>query len=260
MPGSEVDELDNTADVETPERIRFRYHVAGPVRRGLAYLLDLVIRGLILMVTAMLGFAGGLGQVRASGGLWLLMAFAIEWGYGVVFEGFWNGQTPGKRALGLRVVKDGGYPVGFIDALLRNLLRTADFLPVGYLLGALVMTGDRRFRRLGDLVAGTMVVIESQATVGAPIALDPPATPAELATLPHRPPVSSDELEAIELLLRRPLLSEPRRLELAQMVAPVFATRMGVREGNAVRFLGLLYQRCVGQSHAAAAPGAGARR
>jgi hypothetical protein len=84
---------------------------------------------------------------KASVGLWLLVLFVLEWGWNVLFETFWRGQTPGKRMLRLRVVRD-GYPVGFIDSVLRNLLRAADFLPVGYVLGLLAMAGDARFRRL----------------------------------------------------------------------------------------------------------------
>lgn len=243
------DALDNTTDVETPERIRFRHHVAGPVRRGLAYLLDAIIRAVLLFVTALLvGGAGALAaeKARASVGLWLLVLFMLDWGWNVLFEAFWRGHTPGKRMLRLRVVREGGYPVGFIDSVLRNLLRAADFLPVGYVLGLLVMAGDRRFRRLGDRVAGTMVVIEGDAAALAPIALVPPAAAEELAELPHRPALSTEEREAIELYLRRANLSEARRLELAELVAPVLAKRLGVREGNPVRFLGLLHERTLG--------------
>jgi len=242
------DALDNTTDVETPERIRFRHHVAGPARRGLAYLLDVVVRGIVLALTGLLvmgtsAFATDNG--KASAGLWLLMLFVLEWGWNVLFETFWRGQTPGKRMLRLRVVRD-GYPVGFIDSVLRNLLRAADFLPLGYLLGLLVMAGDRRFRRLGDRIAGTMVVIESESAALAPVVLSPPATALELAALPHRPPLSPEEREAIELYLRRTNLSNERRFELAELVAPALAKRVGVREGDPVRLLGLLHERARG--------------
>ena len=244
MVGADDDPLDNTADVETPERIRFRYQVAGPVRRGLAYGIDLALRLAILFGAAAL--TTGVGNMRASQGLWLVLLFVLDWGYGVLFESLWNGQTPGKRALGLRVVKDGGYPVGFIDALLRNLLRAADFLPVGYVLGLLSMAGDRTFKRIGDRVAGTMVVIETAGGIDAPIALTPPATASELAAFPHRPPIAAGELDVLELFLRRPRLSAARAQELADIVAPVFAARMGMRVGDPVRFLGLLHARAVG--------------
>jgi hypothetical protein len=146
----------------------------------------------------------------------------------------------------MRVVKEGGFPIGFIDSVLRNLLRAADFLPFGYVLGVTVMMGDTRFRRLGDRVAGTMVVVEDRVRVGESLKLNPPAAPGELEALPARPPLSADELEALELFLRRGDLSPPRRLELAEMTAGIFSRRMGVRTGDPVRFLALLYERAVG--------------
>ena len=262
MRAIDVDALDNTTDVETPERIRFRHHVAGPVRRGLAYIIDTLLRGAILLITGLLiagagsvgsgsGEGGGGGEGRkASWGLGLLVLFVMEWGWNVLFETFWRGRTIGKRALGLRVIREGGYPVGFVDSVLRNLVRTADFLPVGYVLGLLVMAGDRRFRRLGDRMAGTMVVIESETAVAQPIVLSPPPTPDELGQLPHRPAVATDELEAIELFLRRSGLSDARRTELAEIVVPALAKRLNVTAGDPVRFLGLLHQRCLGSRRA----------
>ena len=166
--------LDTTIDVETPEHIRFRYRAAGPARRALAYLLDLLVRAVIGTVLALVAQTLGLlTNLGASGGLLLLVLFALEWGYYVVFESLWSGRTVGKRALNLRVVREGGHPVTFVDSLLRNLLRAADFLPVMYVLGALVMIGDSRFRRLGDRVAGTQVVVEEPTQVVAQLVLSP---------------------------------------------------------------------------------------
>jgi uncharacterized RDD family membrane protein YckC len=242
--------LDNTTEVETPERIRFHYRIAGPVRRLFAYLLDLIIRagvlfavGMVLLMTTALK-ADQLSQ--ASMGVILVLWFVLDWGYFVAFETLWNGSSPGKRTFGLRVVKEGGFPVGFLDSVLRNLLRAADFLPAGYVVGVTMMVADGRFRRLGDRVAGTMVVVEDRVSVGASLRLTPPASPGELEALPARPPLSADELEALELFLRRGDLSIPRRFELAEMVAGVFARRMAVPAGDPARFLALLYERAVG--------------
>jgi uncharacterized RDD family membrane protein YckC len=245
----QAEPLDNTTDVETPECIRFRHHVAGPVRRGLAYLIDLVLRLVVVTIAGLLTFgASGVesGTSKASKGLLLLVAFVLEWGWNVLFETFWRGRTVGKRILGLRVVREGGYPVGFIDSMLRNVMRTADFLPVGYVLGVLVMAGDQRFRRLGDRIAGTMVVIESPVVTPPPLVLTPPASADELGALPHRPPLAADEVEAIELFLRRPHLSNERRLELAQIIAPELSERMGVTPQDPARFLALIHQRAQG--------------
>jgi uncharacterized RDD family membrane protein YckC len=239
--------LDNTTEVETPERIRFRHRAAGPVRRLFATLIDLLVRGVLLLLVLLVLGGASAGRrdelARASEGVLLLVLFGLEWGYHVAFETTWNGVTPGKRALGLRVVKDGGFPIGFVDSVLRNLLRAADFLPLGYLVGVMVMAGDRRFRRLGDRVAGTMVVIEERTPVTAPLHLAPPAAPAELEALPERPPLTAAEREALELFLRRGDLSPSRREELARMVAPVWARRMGAAAGDPVRFLALLHER-----------------
>jgi uncharacterized RDD family membrane protein YckC len=242
--------LDNTTEVETPERIRFRYRAAGPVRRCFAWLVDVVIRaGILFVVSVIIMVVSAIKMddlAQGSQGVVLLVMFALEWGYYVAFETLWSGGSPGKRAFGLRVVKEGGFPIGFYDSVLRNLLRAADFLPFGYVVGLTVMVGDKRFRRLGDRVAGTMVVVEDQVRVGESLKLNPPATPGELEALPPRPPLSADELEAVELFLRRADLSPPRRQELAEMTAGIFARRMGVLAGDPVRFLALVYERAVG--------------
>jgi uncharacterized RDD family membrane protein YckC len=243
--------LDNTAEVETPEHIRFRYRVAGPTRRALAYVIDLAIRAALMVVVGLavsIGSGGAAtGGSQASAGLLLVFLFALEWGYYVFFDTIGNGASPGKRALGLRVVKEGGFPVGWVDSVLRNLLRAADFLPVGYVLGLLSMAGDTRFRRLGDRVAGTMVVVSEAVRVRPPLALQPPPAPGELEALPMRLPLSADEREAIELYLRRSDLAPARRTELAQMVAPLLARRMGVPLGDPVRLLALCHLRATGQ-------------
>jgi uncharacterized RDD family membrane protein YckC len=242
--------LDNTVEVETPEHIRFRYRVAGPVRRTFAYLLDLVIR---LVIAAVVGLVVSLAfgtsaaeAARASRGVILVVLFLVEWGYYVFFETTANGTSPGKRVLSLRVVKEGGYPISFFDSVLRNLLRTADFLPVGYVLGLLAMGADDRFRRLGDRVAGTMVVVEESARVSSPLALIPPLAPGELDAFPQRPPLSAAEREAIELYLRRTDLSQARRAELAEIIAPLLARRMGTSRTDPERFLALLHHRASG--------------
>ena len=234
--------LDNTAEVETPEHVRFRYRVAGPVRRMLAYLIDFLIRAGVLLVLGMI-VAIALGGSEAVSGVILVCAFILEWGYYVFFETISDGRSPGKRALSLRVVKEGGFPISFMDSVLRNLMRGADFLPVGYVIGLFVMAGDSRFRRLGDRVAGTLVVVEERARVAAPLTITPPPTAAELEGFPQRPPLSASERETLELYLRRVDLTAARREELAQMIAPVLAQRIGVSVKDPVRFLALLHHR-----------------
>jgi len=237
--------LDNTAEVDTPESVRFRYQVAGPVRRGLAYIVDLAIRAVALAILwTATSLALGTAK-RFSTGIMLLALFLFEWGYYVFFETTGGGRTPGKRAFSLRMVKEGGFPAGFMDSVLRNLLRGADFLPVGYVLGVLVMASDARFRRLGDRVAGTLVVIEARAALAAPLVLSPPISPDEIAGVSGRPRLTVQERETLELFLRRADLTAARREELAATIAPVLVERMGgnLTYRDPVRFLALVHDR-----------------
>ena len=246
--------LDTTTEIETPEHVRFRHVVAGPVRRAFAYLIDLLIRGGVIIALLLLAGLGGLlsgdSWAAASQGLLLLVMFVIEWGTFVLFETLMNGRTPGKAILGLRVVTSTGHPLQLTHSVLRNLLRAADFLPVGYALGLVVMARDGRFRRLGDLVAGTMVVVEQRQLVEGPVRIEPPPTPSELKGIPELVPLAARELDAIELLLRRSrTLPSARERELAELVAPVFASRLGVaRVDDPHRFLALLYHRARGSA------------
>jgi uncharacterized RDD family membrane protein YckC len=240
--------LDTTTDIESPEHIRFQHHVAGPAKRALAYVIDFLVRGSIAFVVFMLAMMGGLvGGMELGMGIILLVMFVLEWGYYVLCEVLMSGRTPGKVALRLRVVTSTGQPLTVVDSFLRNLLRAADFLPFGYALALVIMARDGRFRRLGDLVAGTMVVVEQRHVVAGPLIIQPPPTVQELDSLPERLPLSGADLDAIELFLRRAgTLSPARELELAEMVAPVFARRLNVRFVNPHRFLQLLYHRARG--------------
>ena len=112
----------------------------------------------------------------------LLLFFVIYWFYGVLFETFMNGQTPGKYVLGLRVLTDSGQPINGMQATLRNLLRAADLLVP--LVGLIVMTLNRKYQRLGDLVAGTIVVVEERQWLTGVAKLDDPRAIQLAAYLP----------------------------------------------------------------------------
>ena len=134
--------------------------IAGIGSRTLAAVLDmLILAGSLLAVVIVLSIFGGYGLTvgRFGGAILLLAGFAVWQGYFIVFEGVRGGQTPGKRIAGIRVVMDTGHAVTFGAAAVRNLLRTADFLPPPYLLGALLVAFHPRGKRLGDMVAGTVV-------------------------------------------------------------------------------------------------------
>jgi len=251
--------LDTDVAIETPEHIVFRHRVAGPARRLLAYLLDLILCYGALLVLAFLVALGVFGTAAATDaaesvagagiGVLLVVLFAIQWVYFAVLEA-WRGRTPGKAALGMRVVSTTGRPIGFRAAALRNVLRAADALPLTYsagivsIAGLASMSSTRRFQRLGDLVAGTLVIVPERASVAAPLVLWPPAQPYELAQLPDDVRLDADERLAIEMFLRRRTrLGRARELELAAMIASPLAERMGFRAQDASRTLAVLYDR-----------------
>lgn len=250
-----MERLDTTTTVDTPERVRFRYRLAGPGLRGVAWLVDLMIQGAVVFGLMMGLFAlgaplGDLGLGIASGAA-LLLLFLANWFYGAAFEWAWRGQTPGKRLLDLRVVRLDGAPVGLGDAVLRNLLRGVDGLPFGYAVGVLVSCVDDRMRRLGDLVAGTVVVSESRPDLLDAVPVDPPVTDAERMALPHDVPLARETRRAIEALLRRREQFHPARVEeLAGYLAPTLSDRTGVEAPTALRTLTLAYARATGRDRA----------
>jgi hypothetical protein len=161
----------------------------------------------------------------------LLLFFAVNWGYYLFFELVWHGQTPGKRWLGLRVIKEGGYPIGFTEAAIRNLVRLVDYT---LYLGAVVMLTDRLSRRLGDLAAGTLVVKErrelSAATLGSSGVSVPPGSPAvedpgqAIPNLHRLTP--ADRALLREYLSRRGSLASAAATALAARLAAVFAGKL----------------------------------
>jgi uncharacterized RDD family membrane protein YckC len=119
--------IDTLSHVETPEGIRIRLHAAGALPRARAWAVDALIRlGLLFALSALLGMLGGTGMA-----LYLLCAFGLLWGYPVMFETLWHGQTPGKKMFRLRVVNANGTPVTWLASITRNLMRTVDMLPFG---------------------------------------------------------------------------------------------------------------------------------
>lgn len=222
--------LEQQIDVETPEQVVFSYTIAGIGSRAAAALFDyLICFGLLTVLSLLVG----LGLRRAGGKLipdpsapwviafFLVAQFAILWGYYVLFEGLRDGQTPGKRRLGLRVVRDGGYSVTFAASAARNLVRIVDMQPVlFYGVGILSVAVTRHGRRLGDLVAGTIVVRERMITSAAP-AMPADAQRGAVATI-----LTDDEFALVERFVSRRNTLEPgRRTELAAQIAARFRDR-----------------------------------
>lgn len=262
--------LDTDVAIETPEHIVFHYRVAGPARRALGHVLDLLfcygvvifISFIVLLAAAGGGFAfGEVGAAAKAGmGLVLVALFAAQWLYFVVWEALY-GRSPGKMAVGLRVVTTSGRPIGWRAAALRNLLRAADLLPTCYVVGLVSMAISSRFQRLGDLVAGTMVVVPESARVARALELEPPAEPRELATLPEHVSLDADERAALELFLRRRYsLGQARELELASMIAKTIGDRLGFTHPNPSRLLAIVYDRAVNAGRTEAPPSSLGRR
>jgi uncharacterized RDD family membrane protein YckC len=215
--------IDTLCSVETPEGVELEFSPAGPVPRALAWLADLGIRA-----AAYLGLASVLLLLgRAGMGILLVAMFLLEWFYPVAFEVLGGGQTPGKRLLGLRVLRADGAPVGWSRSMVRSLLAAVDFLPVGYAAGLVAMVLGRRCQRLGDLAADTVVVHAGAGTRPGPAAGRRPAGPAPGGPpLPPPLPLSLPEQRAvIGFAERAPALTPERARELADLLEPLTGAR-----------------------------------
>jgi uncharacterized RDD family membrane protein YckC len=199
--------LDTLRVLETPEGVDLELRVAGPLVRCVAWALDFAIRvAIYIALSIALSVLGKLGT-----GILLASLFALEWLYPVFFE-LHNGQTPGKKAMGLRVVHGNGTPVGWSASLIRNLLRAADFLPFLYGFGLVSMLANRNFQRLGDLAANTLVVYDDVNEADNTLLDQTPSDP----PLRH---LSMDEQKTlIEFAERVEKLSPARVAELAQLL------------------------------------------
>lgn len=145
--------IDTIHCYQTPDGVELTLSLAGPMVRGAAWCIDFGIRVVSYVILGIVtSFLGGLGV-----GFFFICLFFIEWFYPVVFE-VYNGMTPGKKAMGLQVVHEDGTAVSWSSSLLRNLIRSIDFMPVFNMTGLAVMVLNSRFKRLGDYAAGTVVV------------------------------------------------------------------------------------------------------
>ncbi|HEY7481236.1 MAG TPA: stage II sporulation protein M [Gemmatimonadales bacterium] len=205
--------------VETPEHVVLDLEIAGVGSRSLAALIDLMILvgaavGAFIVLAIAAGFGFTIGSI--GGAILLFLAFAVWTGYFIVFEGLRQGQTPGKRLVGIRVVSDTGNAVGLGAAAARNLLRIADFMPPPYLIGLLLVALHPRGKRLGDMVAGTVVARDRPFQLMVPKAAARPS-PAPLALIPE---LTDAEFQVLEQFERRQAqLAPPARLRLAAAIA-----------------------------------------
>lgn len=225
-------------EVATPERVSLSLPVAGIGHRCLAYLADLCLLFFFwvvayfvftLLVSDVLGFFKGLSGLAQT--LLVVGVFTTQWVYWTLCEVLMEGQTPGKRWVGIRVVRVDGSPVGVLESAVRNLVRVVDSLPGVYAVGCLSVLLTRRHQRLGDLLAGTLLVREER------IDLDKYTAPAPATSAaPVRGPrLTAEEVELIlSFLARAPGLEPSARLRLGTRLVERYG---GLEEAERARVL-----------------------
>lgn len=234
--------------VRTPEMVEFSFQLAGPGSRFLAWVIDTLIMGAILLglgfVTVILGcglasFFADLGMAAVA--LFLVAQFVVTYFYSIYFEMRWNGQTPGKKALGIRVLGESGLRLTLYQSMTRNLLRVVDGMPAvlfllpSYSVGLFAMLVTTRTQRLGDFFAGTLVIREEKRTLPSELNL-PQAkynTLLQDASLPRRlgRVLEPEERELlVEVVQRRDQLGLEPRARLFKTLAEHFREKLGMSE------------------------------
>jgi uncharacterized RDD family membrane protein YckC len=275
-PNFERRAFSDQLNIETPEQVGLQYSVAGIGSRFVAVLLDSLIIGafyLVVILILVLVFAGAAAtSSKASAALdngekWALaiiifLNFLLLWGYFAISEGVWRGQTLGKRVMKLRVIKDSGRQITFFESLARNLLRFVDYMPGIYLVGVITMLCNKKNKRLGDFVAGTIVVheraeeqpmlVQTNAFITVPKSVVTGQPWQQEAMAPWAQPIAAmfpadavaklgaQDLVVIEAFFARMLdLPMETRAALAYRIAGQMAAKMGVAlpEGNPERVL-----------------------
>ncbi len=230
--------LDTTIAVVTPENISFEYQLAGPFRRLPAYLIDVATRWAVILVIAFTLLMIGVFTDMMSLGSFLIAAgllayFAISWFYGTFLETYFNGRTIGKWACGLRVICVDGRPIDGTRAVIRNLVRVADIAPFAALsqfvdeasallwiptgiVGMISVICTKRMQRLGDLAAGTMVVVDEKSWRLPVTKIDDPRVPALASYIPGDYRVTRTMARTLAIYCeRRAYLTPARRREIA---------------------------------------------
>jgi uncharacterized RDD family membrane protein YckC len=237
-------QLDSRIDIVTPENIAFHYVLAGPFRRLPAYLIDVLLRAMVIVLMALAAlFAGVSGVTGLWLGLLLVTWFVLSWFYGGVFETLCNGQTPGKWITGLRVLSVDGRPINALQAVLRNVLRDVDAMPFAFgyggafgiplfMLGLATMVANNRYQRLGDLACGTIVVVERRGSLPGLAAVER----AEVLDFARHVPPDFVAPQAMAKALsayvaRRERFSSARRFELANTLAEPLIERLNLPRG-----------------------------
>ncbi len=237
--------VDTRVVVETPEGVDFQFVIAGPGSRAWAWAVDMLLKGamvaLLYAAAALLMIwfnAGDQTSGRVDGstgnmaeGVLLIGLFVMDWFYGSFFEAWMNGQTPGKKFSGLRVVRTNGTPIDVTSAIGRNFLRAVDMLPFLYTIGLISMLVTRRMQRLGDLVFDTMVVDEQREWISRTGGLVSQSELLTRAECPRRYNVPERTLSVIERLFEPDrIISEARREEIARPLSEALRHRLGYQD------------------------------
>jgi uncharacterized RDD family membrane protein YckC len=223
--------IDCLVRVVTPENVEFEYSLAGPFQRLPAFLLDLMIRAILLFVmfvavtftTSFFPFGDTLSSTVS-----ILLVFVLSWFYGAYLEARHNGQTFGKMAFRLRVISVDGRPINGVQAAIRNLLRLADIYPTP-LIGLISMTTSERFQRIGDLAAGTMVILHRNHQTPRDIKPDDARAFALADTIPPTFVASYSMAQTIGFYMEsRKRLHAFRRIEIAKKLADPLIAKLGL--------------------------------
>jgi len=238
--------------IDTPEQTALEYPIAGLGSRFLALLADTAIQVVLAFFAVIIGtfIAAALAKISGLGPQWIfaiiiVFAFLLNSGYFALFETVWNGQTPGKRFAHVRVIKDDGRPIGAYEAIVRNALRLVDVLPGMYGVGLISIFLSRQSKRLGDYVAGTVVVHEKTLEGVRPYV----ATTID-ETLPpiDATKVTLEEVQLIETFLNRRDNLEPAvRTTMASQISDRLAKKMEVQIygwPRTERFLEAVIEQC----------------
>jgi len=242
----------HTRTIDTPEQTALEYPIAGLGSRFIAILADTAIQVILAFLVIIVAGIVGIGMA-AFGGLgpqWVVaivvvLLFLLNSGYFALFEIFWNGQTPGKRYTQVRVIKDDGRPIGAYEAIVRNALRLVDMLPAMYGVGLVSIFLSGQSKRLGDFVAGTVVVHEKTLEGVRPYAetkIDETLPPIDVSQ------VTLEEIRLIETFLnRRDSLEPVVRTNMAMQIANRLADKMQVKIygwPRTERFLEAVMEQC----------------
>jgi uncharacterized RDD family membrane protein YckC len=244
-----LDNLINTEhafSIQTPELVALEFPLAGIGSRFIAVLVDYLLQfvAFIVLLLGMMLFLPSMQKFESASSKWvvamlILIPFLLEWGYFALFEGLWHGQTPGKRVVKIRVIQQSGRAITMFESLSRNFVRAIDLLPTFYVVGTISIFVTKRHQRLGDLVAGTLVIHEAQSRdqpsiantrLFTSIAQQASAAP-RAVTIPADAlsRLNADDLQAIEAFLERRLdmTLEVRQALAARLVAST-AARMNL--------------------------------